>query len=422
MRLEERNISMPETSAFLQIDGTSGAKFAVRLPALGKFRFIFFSGDRIEKCNFCLLANDTVLSLFYLIREIMQYKRKRTFSQRFTNVFSSFISGKTVNILLLYLILVALPVTISLAQQHQSLERRVSSSSMLPPPGYSHLIFDDMFSGLTLNSTKWIPQIADQTGIWNDNGKLPYPYSAVGNEGKYNAEYGNTDQVVVNNGLTLNAQRDNTFSGYSWKAGYIDTHNKFTFNQGFVQVRAKMPDSTTGGWASIWFLEGGGEIDLQESGYTGCGRSVVNQCLAMNLHTSGNKQILYNTGVDLSATYHIYGMEYKPGQSITMYFDGKQVAQFTSNIPTGAYTIILTETIAQNASGWHTVASNSTPSPMSPFQTSEVQVWTLDIPTPASLITAIPTLTFTPMPTPTPTVFNIIPPMVSITKRRMLDT
>jgi beta-glucanase (GH16 family) len=293
---------------------------------------------------------------------------------------------------------------------------------MLPPPGYSHLIFDDMFSGLTLNSTKWIPQIADQTGIWNDNGKLPYPYSAVGNEGKYNAEYGNTDQVVVNNGLTLNAQRDNTFSGYSWKAGYIDTHNKFTFNQGFVQVRAKMPDSTTGGWASIWFLEGGGEIDLQESGYTGCGRSVVNQCLAMNLHTSGNKQILYNTGVDLSATYHIYGMEYKPGQSITMYFDGKQVAQFTSNIPTGAYTIILTETIAQNASGWHTVASNSTPSPMSPFQTSEVQVWTLDIPTPASLITAIPTLTFTPMPTPTPTVFNIIPPMVSITKRRMLDT
>ncbi|HEU4966172.1 MAG TPA: hypothetical protein VFT53_01660 [Candidatus Saccharimonadales bacterium] len=245
----------------------------------------------------------------------------------------------------------------------------------LPAPnGYTNLIFDDTFSGTSLNTSRWIGQIADKNGIWDDNGKLPYPYSSVGNQGGYNAEYGSPDQVVVNNGLTLNAARSTTFSGYTWKAGYITTHGKFTFSKGYFQVRAKLPDSRTGGWAGIWFLEGGGEIDMDESGYTACG-SAVNNCIASNLNVSGNSQKFYNAGVDLSTGYHVYGMEYKPGKSITMYFDGKQTAQYTANIPTGAYTIILTETMAQNASGWHTLVSGSTPSPMSPYQISEAQVW-----------------------------------------------
>jgi beta-glucanase (GH16 family) len=84
-----------------------------------------------------------------------------------------------------------------------------------------------------------------------------------------------------------------------------------------------MPDSRSGAWAGLWFLEGGGEIDLVESGYTGLGSDKVNRVMASNLHTSGNSQKLYDTGVDLSADYHVYGMDYKPGKSVTIYFDGK---------------------------------------------------------------------------------------------------
>lgn len=245
---------------------------------------------------------------------------------------------------------------------------------MSAPAGYSNLVFDDKFSGSSLDSSRWITDIADQYGAWRDNGKLPAPYSAVGNDGGYNAEYGDPAMVSTGSGLTLGATRSSQFSGYSWKAGYATTHGKFYFSGGFIQVKAKMPDSQTGGWAGIWFLEGGGEIDLQEAGYTALGADKVNRVIASNLHTSGNSQKFFDTGVDLSAGYHVYGMEYRPGQSITMYFDGKPFATYTSNVPTGAYEIILTNTMAQNASGWHTLVSSSTPNSL-PMNVAEVQVW-----------------------------------------------
>ena len=111
-------------------------------------------------------------------------------------------------------------------------------------------------------------------------------------------------------------------------------------------------------WADFWFLEGGGEIDLQEAGYL-LGSANVNNVLAMNYH-GGGSQVIVNTGVDLSADYHVYGMEYIPGQSIKMYLDGVLRATYTENIPTGAYEIIIAlEVAGPQAAGWHTVAGSS---------------------------------------------------------------
>ena len=60
-----------------------------------------------------------------------------------------------------------------------------------------------------------------------------------------------------------------------------------------------------------------------------------------------------NTGVDLSADYHVYGMEYIPGQSIKMYLDGVLRATYTQNIPTGAYEILINLQVAgSQAAGW----------------------------------------------------------------------
>jgi hypothetical protein len=91
---------------------------------------------------------------------------------------------------------------------------------------------------------------------------------------------------------------------------------------------------------------------------------------------NGSPQSLTDTGKDLSNDYHVYGMEYRPGVSIKMYLDGMLMATYTTNIPTGAFTIALSLQVAQNASSWHTGVTASTPSP-SVFAVSDVQVYQL---------------------------------------------
>ena len=104
------------------------------------------------------------------------------------------------------------------------------------------------------------------------------------------------------------------------------------------------------------------------------GSANPNDVLAMNYH-GGGSQVIQNTGVDLSAAYHTYGMEYIPGQSIKMYLDGVLRATYTQNIPTGAYTMLMDlEVAGSQAAGWHTVAGNSG---QFELDVSEVQVYKL---------------------------------------------
>ena len=86
--------------------------------------------------------------------------------------------------------------------------------------------------------------------------------------------------------------------------------------------------------------------------------------MASNLHTGGgNRQFFTDTGVDLSAGFHRYGFEYRPGVSIKMYFDGGLVASYTTDIPSGPYYLILNNSVAGAAADpWHTVVGDSTPS------------------------------------------------------------
>ncbi|RUW66006.1 hypothetical protein, partial [Mesorhizobium sp. M4B.F.Ca.ET.049.02.1.2] len=134
-------------------------------------------------------------------------------------------------------------------------------SSLPPPTGYttSQLIFEDTFAGHSLDSTKWIPAIADQNGIWQQS--VPSPYSAM-NAGGFDAEYFDPAQISTGpSGLKIVATRSNRFAGYAWKSGAICTHGKFSFAGGYAQIRMKQPDVSTGGWPGFWHLEGGAEID-----------------------------------------------------------------------------------------------------------------------------------------------------------------
>jgi hypothetical protein len=261
------------------------------------------------------------------------------------------------------------------------------SSSMPVPSGYpiSKQNFRDQFTGTTLDLSVWQANMGDSMyGTWKNSGKLPGSYSAVSNDGggsALNSEYGDPAQVSVNYGLKLKAEPSSLFASesnglqyYTWKAGYLRTVDQSFFSGGYIQILAKQPDSSSGMWPALWFLNGGGEIDLQEGGNIGGGGP--NQNMSSNLHAAGNSQITVDTGVDLSTGYHIYGIEYIPGVSIKTYLDGVLIATFTSNVPTGAYELIMVNTIANsNASSFHSVVSGSTP--IDQFEIAEVQMYGL---------------------------------------------
>jgi len=133
-------------------------------------------------------------------------------------------------------------------------------------------------------------------------------------------------------------------------------------------------------WPALWFLpaesgpssENTDEIDLHEGGYVLPGVD-ANDVMASNLNTPGNVQIAIPTGTDLSAGYHVYGIEYLPGRSVTTYLDGRVIASFTHDVPSDPMELIINLAVA-DAPG-HSTTSQATPSP-SVLRVAEVQAYT----------------------------------------------
>jgi len=260
-----------------------------------------------------------------------------------------------------------------------------SSSSLPAPAGYSNKIFEDLFSGGALDSSKWNSYLTSRAANgwpWNSNGAG----GSGSNAGGFNEEYYQTSGVSVNNGLTLTASQGSTQPGYTWTSGAICSYGKFQFDGGYVQVRAKMP-AGDGMWPGIWMLPGPGatngddiEIDNFEGGFIN-GSTPANDVYAwhlldwaLNVKTGG----VPNVGQDLTTGYHTYGLAWVPGQSITWYLDGIQVGRVTSAqlvIPNEPMELIVTLGVANSsASGWRTFADASTPSRAS-MEVSDFQVW-----------------------------------------------
>jgi beta-glucanase (GH16 family) len=263
------------------------------------------------------------------------------------------------------------------------------ATGMAPPAGYSagQLIFDDQFSGTSLNSAHWNTSMGGQGGqFWNSDG-LPAGDSAAGTH--FHQTYFSPSQVRVNNGLTLTMVHDTTYSslGYRYRSGVVTTDGKFTLRSGYVQIEAKMSGASRGGWPAIWFIDpgsGGGsqEIDLQEGGFTATGAGLPsgipeNNIFVSTYHTPSGSQsdFSYATPKPMNAGFNIYGMEYIPGRSIKTYFNGTLVGSWTQNISTTPYEIVIWNTQASaNASGFHTTGESPDPSDLS---VREVQAYAL---------------------------------------------
>jgi beta-glucanase (GH16 family) len=271
----------------------------------------------------------------------------------------------------------------------QIARRAPASSAMSPPPGYTNnqMIFDDAFAGTSLDTSKWVTYLGSSGAVWNNNGVLPTPYSGptLPGAGNESAMFG-PSQVAVDNGLTLTAARNSNqyASLYPWISGVVTTEGKFSLptTGWYVQVKAKMPDQSQGMWPAIWFLPGVpgtpfNEIDGYEGGLLGPGPqdSLMN---ANYFADQGQQDQLTSLGIDTTAGYHVYGVRFIPGQSITWYVDSSPVYQLLASsnvtITTEPYQIMLEMQVAtQQAAGWHSVTNANTPS--STMKIAEVQAY-----------------------------------------------
>ena len=255
---------------------------------------------------------------------------------------------------------------------------------MPAPAGYSTKIFDDQFEGTTLDCSKWNTYITSKAANgwpWNGNGSGGSAMIAGG----FDSEYFEPSQVSVNNGLRLRAVAGSSQPGYQWTSGVVSTYGKFEFLGGYVQVKAKMP-SGDGMWPALWTLPGPSapsttdnfEIDAFEGGFLGNGVSPDFNYAWHEENPGATGGGVTNTGVDLTGDYHIYGMKWVPGQSITWYLDGQQVGQITSTqhqIANEPLELIIQLAVANgSASYWHTAYDSTTPSG-STMNVAEVQVW-----------------------------------------------
>jgi beta-glucanase (GH16 family) len=254
---------------------------------------------------------------------------------------------------------------------------------MGPPAGYtvSQLVFSDYFVGDKLDTSKWntfITSRAADGDAWNAEG-LPEGGSAEDASNGHAADFYYPSNVRQSNGLSLVLTPSAAATGFRYASAVVSTYGKYEITGGYLQFMVKMPDMTHGGWPAIWLMPGSGathgdngEIDVFEGGFLPENRGLPastpqNQVVVSNYHSpsSGVAQASYNAGVDLTDTYHVYGVEYVSGVSIKTYFDGHLVGSFTKDVASGPYHIIMNNSHASAlTSAWHTTG-NTTSSVMS---------------------------------------------------------
>ncbi|RBP12265.1 beta-glucanase (GH16 family) [Roseiarcus fermentans] len=266
------------------------------------------------------------------------------------------------------------------------------SARLSPPEGFtdSDLVFSDDFSGAALNSANWVPYVtsnAAKGAAWWSDGR------GGSGIGTFVDSYNLPSQVCVDNGLTLGAARTGVVAPgpgggkrlYPFTAGAVSTYGKQEFTGGTIQISMKAPNGP-GAWPALWLLPGKGagssgdvfEIDIQEGGMT-ADRRAANSLLSYHLHTQrgvfGGEA---DAGVDLTAGYNTYAIDWVPGRSITWRLNGKAIGEVTSAqapIPDAPMTLILSNAVAgPGAAFWHTVPDGSTPASM-PMQIAGVQVY-----------------------------------------------
>jgi beta-glucanase (GH16 family) len=181
-------------------------------------------------------------------------------------------------------------------------------------PGY-HLAWSDEFDLPMINSANWTHQIMGDGG----NQELQYYTSRPVNS------------RVENGHLVIEARREDYQVGgqtYKFTSARLRTAGKQDFLYGKIEARIKLPKGA-GMWPAFWMMPtdsvyGGwaasGEIDIMESAndmYIIGGTIHYGGASPNNVYSG----TIYSNGMDFSADYHIYSIEWEP-TVMRWYVDG----------------------------------------------------------------------------------------------------
>jgi beta-glucanase (GH16 family) len=180
-----------------------------------------------------------------------------------------------------------------------------------------NLVWEDEFTGTTLDNTKWFHQTQIPAGGNWYNGEMQHYTDR-------------TDNSYVQNGIMRIVAKEETFTdqGYTKQHTSARLNSKFAFTYGRVEIRAKLP-SGVGTWPAMWMLgqniyEDGaywetlgygaaswpacGEIDIME--HWGSNQDYIQS--AMHTPSSSGATVNYGGQVvpDVSTEYHIYALEW----------------------------------------------------------------------------------------------------------------
>jgi beta-glucanase (GH16 family) len=241
------------------------------------------------------------------------------------------------------------------------------AAALANPPGDGWaLVFSDNFNGTTLDTNKW------NTCYWWGTKK------GCNNGGAKEVQWFQPDDVTVSNGfLHLRAQK-RSMNGYDYTSGMISSHDKYAFQYGYAEMRAKVPKGN-GFWPTFWLGSQNKvwppEIDIAE--FVGSDMRYVHLTLHYADASSGSAK---NSGgwwggkdVDFSADYHTYAVQWSP-EAIVWYVDGVERRRYTTteNIPAQPMYIMATLALGQ---AWTKYPPDSTTPFPSTFDIDYIKVW-----------------------------------------------
>ncbi len=253
----------------------------------------------------------------------------------------------------------------------ESLEgRRLMSSSTLPA-GSWRLHWSDEFDATPALPT-WVNKLWGMTH-WPDELQNYTP-----------------SNVTASNGVASLTVKKELSSGFPYTSGLINTGGDFatggknqpgfSFKYGYVEARMKLTRGA-GLWPAFWMLptpysnggyhDGDGEIDIMEQ--IGTSPNVTEA----HLHHNGVAGKAFNTGVDLSAGFHTYGLDWQ-ADHLTWYFDGRAFFTATANVPTVPMYLIFNLAVG-SANSWPGAPDANTVFPQS-MQIDYIRVYQVGAP------------------------------------------
>jgi len=212
--------------------------------------------------------------------------------------------------------------------------------AQVPSTSY-RLVFAEEFNGTSVDTTKW---------NINSPGWLIDPPSL--------STAAASEVNVANGVLALGSTRPTSAAAFN--SGAVSTYGLYSYTGGYIEARIQLP-TTPGSWPAFWGLYTGWppEADIMEyplttdSGTDGLLNYQYNTAFhyvnSSGADASGAGEV--NTGENLGATgFHVFGMNWTPGSSVTFSLDQSQVSSFyDSAVSQMAYMYI---NLSYGVGGW----------------------------------------------------------------------